>query len=736
MDVQLPDGTILRGVPDGTTKAQIVDKLKANGRAVPADWLDAAPAAAEAKPDTAQAIGRGIMEIPRQVGLTARAGIKGAMALPGMVVDAGTGLVNAGADLIAGKGNGPRIPTSASALDNALTKIGLPEPRNSTERVVQDGASMMAGAGGMAKAAEFAGRGATGIARNVLQQMAARPGVQAAGAAAAGASGGSVREAGGGPLAQFAASLGGGIAGGLAADKLIGASNAAGNVLRSLATPKTEQIRAADQQISLILERAGIDWSQVPERVRQGLRTEVAQALNTGQPLNPDAVRRLAVFRQTGATPTVGQLTQDPGQITREMNLAKTGANSTDPGLQRLPALQNQNTARLLQQLDDAGAANAPTGANAARQVIGEYEGQLASAQQNVDRLYGLARDSSGRSVALDGATAMRNANQNLQRDLVGKLGGEVDDIMNKIASGETPLTVEYQQQLSKMLFRKMRAAGDNGDLRHGLGLVRQAIDNAEPIGAGAPQAAGAPLGQARPQLTGPAGAAPLGEGEQAIQAFRTARTANRELMTRIENNPALRAVYEGVEPDQFAQRFLIGKAASVRDVQALRGELSQEGADAVRSYLAGYLRDKATGGDRDIVKFGGKSYRDAFRDIEEKLGVFFSPEEVAQLRAIGETAKYMQAQPAGAAVNNSNSGALVLGRGLDLLDKIANYVPLGGRDIIKGSIQGAQQTQVLRPQNALVQLAAPQPKALRVNPLLAASIVSPAQAGEDNRRK
>lgn len=39
MDVQLPDGTILKGVPDGTTKDQIATKLQASGRDVPKDWL-------------------------------------------------------------------------------------------------------------------------------------------------------------------------------------------------------------------------------------------------------------------------------------------------------------------------------------------------------------------------------------------------------------------------------------------------------------------------------------------------------------------------------------------------------------------------------------------------------------------------------------------------------------------------------------------------------------------------
>ena len=31
MDIELPDGTRLQGIPEGTTKAQLADKLHANG---------------------------------------------------------------------------------------------------------------------------------------------------------------------------------------------------------------------------------------------------------------------------------------------------------------------------------------------------------------------------------------------------------------------------------------------------------------------------------------------------------------------------------------------------------------------------------------------------------------------------------------------------------------------------------------------------------------------------------
>lgn len=58
MDVRLPDGTIIRNVPDGTTRAQLADKLRRNGYEVPDDWMQPSPqpqqqTLAEAAPDTA-----------------------------------------------------------------------------------------------------------------------------------------------------------------------------------------------------------------------------------------------------------------------------------------------------------------------------------------------------------------------------------------------------------------------------------------------------------------------------------------------------------------------------------------------------------------------------------------------------------------------------------------------------------------------------------------------------------
>jgi hypothetical protein len=205
-------------------------------------------------------------------------------------------------------------------------------------------------------------------------------------------------------------------------------------------------------------------------------------------------------------------------------------------------------------------------------------------------------------------------------------------------------------------------------------------------------------------------------------------------MMQRIESNPALRAVHEGVEPDKFVQRYLVGDGATAADVRALVAELDPQTLGVLRSTLAKNLRDAATTNTDDVVKFSNTAYRKAFRSLEEKLPNFFNAEEIDQLRAIGDAAKYMQAQPVGSAVNNSNSGALVLGRGLDLLDRLSKFAPLGAKDVIQGKLQGVQQTRVLDPRNALMQLSAPVQRPVPVNPLVAAAVATPVQSSENKR--
>ena len=668
-------------------------------------------------------VGSALRDIPRQVGLTARYGLEGLGQASEIITEPIRQLaVNPVLSMF-----GARAAPTGQAASSLADAIGLPKPQTPDERVIGDASRLVAGAGGLIGGTRAAAQQAGGVTKAALSSLAANPGIQTAGAATAGLAGGSVREAGGGPVEQFIASLGGAIAGGVGAAKATDATRRGGQALRELVRPRQERLTQADALVQLTAQRSGIDWQAVAPRVRQQLRDEVAAAMRTGQPLDADALRRLLVFRQTGTTPTVGMLTQNPVTITREQNMARAAANMDDPALQQLPLLENRNINQLLNLLDDAGARGAPDNMAASMSAIDSLEGLAAREKGNIGALYDAARDSSGRSLPLEGGTFSRVANQLLDQENVGSfLPPDIARKMNDIAQGKYPLTVDVAEQLKSSIGRMQRSTAD-GNVRFALGLVRKALDdtplqNAQRVNPGNLPAV---PGQVPPSVQA---------GEESILAFNKARTANRDWMRRVEGNKALQAVVDGVEPDRFFQKFVVGNGATAADVRVLAAELDRGSRQSLKQAIARHLKDKGTSNTDDITKFSGAAYRQALDDIgEAKLSVFFSREELAQLKAIGDAAKYMQAQPAGSAVNNSNSGALVMARGYDFLDRLAGFVPLGGREVLRGKItQPIMQRQALDPLNALRAAAGLPATPARVNPLLAVAFPGSVEGRED----
>jgi hypothetical protein len=672
-------------------------------------------------------VGRGLRDIPRQIGLTARGAVQGVAALPAMLSDGVTGVINAGADAVLGKSKGFRFQPAAYALGNVMTQAGVPQPADANERVVQDILQTGTAAAGLTTGAAKLAEGATGAGRAVLSSMAAKPAMQLGGAVGAAGAGGAVREAGGSPGEQFVAALAGGVLGGGAVDVTGKGANLLSNMLKS----EPQRMQAADLQIQLALNRSGLDWSTVPDNIRRSVRAEVADAIRFGRELDGKALERLLVFKRTGTTPTVGQLTQNPGQITREMNLAKTGANSMDPSLQALPNLQNANTAKLLGNLDDMGAMKAADPINVSRSAIADLERADEATRAYLAGLYDKARDSSGRSLQLNHGVFNQRVNQLLDDANVGSfLPADIRSKIDKMASGQPgfELRIDAAEQLKSSLAKLSRNSSD-GNMKAALGLVRQALDEtplADSVRSNLDNLPAVP-GSVQPSTSQ--------AGQAALDAFAKARSEYAKYMARVEKTPALKAVIDEVQPDQFLEKFVTSRSASVADVRAMRSALSKESAGAIRQALVKQLRDAGTNSTDDITKFSGDAYRRALRNIgDEKLGVFFTKDELQMLRDVGDAAKYMQSQPAGSAVNNSNSGALVLGRAFDVLERVVGKVPLL-KDTAQGWVQGVQQRASLAPKNALASAARVQQQPVKVNPLIAAAAVSPAQGRENDRR-
>lgn len=661
--------------------------------------------------------GRMIMDVPRQVGLTARYGLEGSAQAAQMFTEPIRQMI---VNPIARMVGAPEAMPLGRVASTVADTVNLPAPQNANERVVGDAARLMAGSGNIMALSRKAAQSAGPLLSSVFSQMGAAPVKQLAGAVGAGLAGGAVREAGGGAWAQAGAGLLGGLAGPLGASMVESGVNGVRNAVSRLLPAQTERV---DLQIQGALQQAGVDWSAVPERIRQSVRTEAAQAMRTGDDLSPAALARLVDFKRVeGATPTRGMLTLDPVQITRERNLAKSGANSSDRGLQGLARVENENNTALIRTLNNAGADAAPDAFTTGERVMGSLQRGLDAEKANINNLYGQARDSAGRSFPLDGAAFTQKAGADLADNLLGgSLPRDIRRHLNEIAQGKVPFTVDYAEQLKTRLGALQRASSD-GSVRKAISVVRSALDEAPVLGLG--QQTGAAGARAvnpgnLPAIPGQPG---VSLGEDAIAAFNQARGANRAMMQRIEESPALKAIYEGdATPDQFVQKFIVGPNATVKDVRAIKSAIDgdPEATNAAKGYLASWLKEKALSGKSDEVgAFSPANFGRALRSIgDRKLAAFFDAQEIEQLKAVGRVGDYMKAQPVGSAVNNSNSGALLLGRGFDLLDKLGAKVPLLGiGPTVQGVVRGVQQQAAQNIGPALLQQVQQQPRGLLSN--------------------
>jgi hypothetical protein len=597
---------------------------------------------------------RELSSVPRQLGLTARAVIQGVADVADLVASPVYAGLNAA---------GANLDTPARLGARAADAMGLPKSETPTERVVGDASRMLAGGGGMVAGAGKLAQ-LPGTAGRVMTSLAANPGAQVAGAGAGGAAGAYTKETGGGPGAQFVAALAGGVAGGMTAPIVQ-------NVTRSIAQkitamrPNSQAGQDLRQQIDITISQAmsenGITLAELPADILNGLRADVAKAMSMQGIVSKDALRRLADYRQAGATPTRASLTLDPVDVTQQKNLAKVGANSSDETLQMLSRAQHENNATLIDGMNRAGAGNAPDALAAGGQAITALERLQGKVKSKTDSLYDAARNTQGRSADLDPSYFTQRASDLLDQALLGsKLPDDVRGLLNKVAGAQMPFTVDVAEQL-KTRIGDLQRGSNEPSVRKALGMVRQALEET-------PLLPGQQIGQ------------------ESIDAFNMARAQHRKWMKMVESTPALERVVDGAEPDQFVREFIIGsgKNANVSGVMKLANALKtdKQAKEAIKYHLALHLKEKALNGASDEVgNFSQSAFNKEMKRIgDAKLKLFFSKAELDQLKVIGRVASYEQVQPKGSAVNNSNSGALVLGQLIDRLGKssLLQKIPLG----------------------------------------------------------
>lgn len=644
---------------------------------------------AQQQPQVSQRAGSALRDIPRQIGLTARYGAEGLAQLAQIGTEPLRQLVVNPALRALGQ---PEAAPLAQGVSAMLTNAGFPQPETPDERVVGDASRLVAGSIGGARAAQAASSALTGTAQRVAQAFAANPTSQAVSAAGAGAAGGSVREAGGGDAAQFLASMAGAVAAPMALNAATGTVRNATNAARNLMTGRDQ----VEVTLRTELAKQGVNWDDLALNVRNQLREDAKRAIYKNQPIDAQALRRLADYRAIGATPQLGDITQDPRLLTTQRNLSKQMANQNSPlGAADLPSIDNANAKRVLSTLE--GVSTSPLDDFATGQtIIGRLQGKDASMATTENALYGAARDSQGRAIPLARGQFVNAAFENLAREnKTAFLPSEISTMLNQISKGrvkvngqwqEVPFTVDTIDSLKTTLATASRSAKD-GNVRSAIKAVRDALEATQPEVVKSNFGGQQVTNQATAQFMQQQDGAPA----DAMAAFNAARGAARERRTWQESAKFIEDALSDIDPREFVKKHIIN--ADTADLGKLKAEIakSPQAVEATRKQLVSYILDRGRA-DSDVTKFSSAGMQDALKQLgDRKLSLFFSADEIQQIKSAVNVGRYMQSQPIGSAVNNSNTAAMLTGRLADLMARgspIPGIGPLVAQPLQGGLLQ------------------------------------------------
>ena len=544
------------------------------------------------------------------------------------LADAFTGPIKAVGNLTGQTGYGS--DTYSNAMTEFLDRLNVPSAQSGPERIVDEATKFGMSTIPFLGAGNMAAKSASPVTKGVGGVLSAHPMMQGVSASSAGAGAQTAEEKGFGPAAQFGAALVAGVT-----------PAAVKGIAQSAWKRITDAVAGLHPQTKTILER--YDAADLSPAAMERVAARVSDSLKTGE-LDTMALRRLIDYEMTDTTPTRGSLSLDPVVRTEEMNLAKAGANSYNPELQQLARTQGDNNRTLVEGLDEIADFTQLDPSEASFAMADPIRRELARREGEVNDLYSAARGTQGRANDLDREVFTSTAYRTLREQGYDDswLPKKVRKKLAGIASGDERFDVDAANNLKTILATAVRSEAD-GNVRAALSAVRNALEET-------PMVAGA--------------------SDEAMRAWDNARLARRELAAYQDSHPAIKALADGAEPDQFMKKYILSESASIKDIETLIGEVARDPSAmrALKYQVAAWIRDQGTGSgtradgqlianmspaglDKALTKLGDK-----------KLKLFFSADEIEKMKATQRVAFYESYQPKGSAINNSNTASNVLG--------------------------------------------------------------------------
>lgn len=326
---------------------------------------------------------------------------------------------------------------------------------------------------------------------------------------------------------------------------------------------------------------------------------------------------------------TEGQATGDVVKLSKEQN-----RRGQDPALaQRF----NEQNGQLIENLDAFRDRAAPDAYGArtmdhGQSLIDSYKSLDNKLTTDIDAKYQALRDAAGGQFPVDAPTLLSNVEQSLKKQLLSNDAPPSQFKELQRLASENAMTFEDFLSLRRNLGQVARTATD-GNVRTAASIMVKELEKL-----------------------------PLQSGAKELKPLAdVARKAARERFQMLDQDPAYRAAIEDKVPaEKFVEKFVIN--GHNKNVQTMTKHLDDVSRQHMAAGTINYLRDRAGIVDNQ-GNFSQASYNKAlkFLDDANKLPIIFDGETATGLRTLGNVARYTQAQPRGAFVNNSNTlvGAL-----------------------------------------------------------------------------
>lgn len=399
--------------------------------------------------------------------------------------------------------------------------------------------------------------------------------------------------------------------------------------------------QAIDDQIEIALKQSNVKIGDLSDDIIAGLRKDVGAALKSGKAVNKEAIARKVVFDRLGIQPTQAQLTGNPILWQKQAELAKIQG-AGDPLRQKL-IQDNQQLAGLLDDVALKTGGKADDAYGAASGAINALRGQQAQNKEFIGAAYDAARKSAGNDIVLDGRGFANDAITRLDEQYaMSSLPASVRKIIGDIEKNPDAFTLGKSEELIKILNREYKSSLMNGQpssSTYAIGVVRDALEGRQ--------------GEAMQGLL-------ANGGNDAAQAYRFARNANKFNAQQIEGIPLLQDAMKGVEPDKlFQKHFLNGNVNEIQRTVDLLNNVNPQSVADIKGQVIKHISEKAINQNGQFSPAGMKRALDAIGD--RRLNTLFTPDEVARIKDIGMAGQYLVTQPAHSYVNNSNTSAALM---------------------------------------------------------------------------